>query len=206
MGSLRLIYKIIYNRAKDETKIHWHNESPPLFLKKAVESLHGSGNALDVGCGTGVNSVFMAQQGLRVTAVDFIPEALEFARIRANKFGVDVEFVKSDVTKFESKEKFDLILDCGCLHGFDDRKRIEYKKKIVGLMSYRMQYVLVHFGERRKSDFGFGPRPKTKDEIEKFFMPELRLVDFSADNKGVPFFQYRFVRDGATSKNIEAEE
>jgi len=200
-----LIYKIIYSFAKDETKVHWHNEDCPSFLKEAVESLHGSGKALDIGCGTGVNSVFMAQHGFQVTAIDFIPEALDFARRRVKESRVNVEFVQSDVTKFESKENFDLILDCGCLHGFDDRKRMKYKEKILGLMSDRLQYVLVHFGEKKKSDFGLGPKPKTKDEIENFFMPELKLVDFMTNAGDIPFYQYRFVRADATYCAIPAE-
>ena len=195
MGSLKFIYKVIYSCAKDETKVHWHNEECPIFLKKAAESLHGSGKALDIGCGTGVNSVFMARQGFQVTAIDFIPEALDFARKRTKESGVNVKFVHSDITKFESNEKFDLILDCGCLHSFDDKKRVKYKEKILELMSERVQYVLVHFGEKKKSDFGLGPRPKTKDEIEKFFSPDLKLIDFLTNSSGVPFYQYRFVRN-----------
>jgi cyclopropane fatty-acyl-phospholipid synthase-like methyltransferase len=197
MGSRRLIYEMIYGGAKDETKLHWHNEESPILLKKAMESLHDGCNALDIGCGTGVNSVFMAQNGLKVTGIDFIPKALAFARERAKKSQVDVDLVQSDVTEFYNAEKFDLILDNGCLHTFDNRKRVKYKEKLLSLMSDRANYVLLHISKSKPLDFGLGPKGKSKDEIERFFGPELRLVEFLPRAGGMPFHQYRFVRNYA---------
>jgi len=135
----------------------------------------------------------MAQRGFSVTGVDFIREALDFARKRAQGFGVNVDFVQCDVTEFESGKKFNLLLDCGCLHSFGDRKRIKYKEKILNLMSDRSEYVLLHFGKRDKADLGLGPRPKSRDEIEEFFLPELELVDFIPSAGGAQFYQYRFI-------------
>ncbi len=120
---------MIYGRAKDESRIHWHHEVSPVFLRNAVESLNGLCRALDIGCGTGVDSVFMAQHGLKVTAVDFVPRALEFARKRAKENKVEVEFVGGDVTELVLEGEYDLIFDSGCLHSFDSEKRIKYKKK-----------------------------------------------------------------------------
>jgi SAM-dependent methyltransferase len=194
MGSRKFIYKIIYSRAKDERKIHWHKDEIPCLLTKSIESL-GSGKALDVGCGTGVNSVFMAQNGFMVTAVDFIPEALDFARKRARQFGIEIRFILSDATKLELHERFNLVLDCGCLHSFDDKLRIKYKEKLLSLMSGDSEYVLVHCSKSKKLDFGLGPKPKTRDDIENFFAPELDLVNFiPRTGTDTTFCQYRFVR------------
>jgi len=195
MGSGKLIYKVLYSRARNSTQLHWHNEESPLLLKKAMETMHDGGNALDIGCGTGVNSVFMAQKGFKVTAVDFIPKALDFARERAKGSHVNVDFVQSDITEFENPEDFDLILDSGCLHTFDDRKRVKYKERLLSLMSKRSNYVLLHFSKPNLFDLGLGPRGKSKDEVERFFEPELKLVDFLPRNGETPFHQYRFVRN-----------
>ncbi|MDX8035942.1 class I SAM-dependent methyltransferase [Lentzea sp. BCCO 10_0856] len=40
------------------------------------------GHVLDAGCGTGDNAIFLASRGLRVTAVDIAPTAIETARAR----------------------------------------------------------------------------------------------------------------------------
>ena len=199
LGTRKFFYEMAYRRAGDESVIHWHREEVPALLRKSVESMGGSGKVLDIGCGTGVNSVFMAQQGLDVTAIDFVPEALEFARRRAEKFEVDVDFIRADVTKFETADKYDLILDSGCFHGFDDRIRLLYRKKILSWMPNQAQYVLIHFGKRQTFDFGlFGPRAKKKSEIEQFFAPELKLEDFLPETGGKPLFQYRFTRNHAS--------
>src|SRR5690242_706656 len=53
--------------------------------------------ALELGCGDGVNAVFMASRGCRVTAVDVSTTAIEMARSKAAEAGVDVDFLVGDV-------------------------------------------------------------------------------------------------------------
>jgi SAM-dependent methyltransferase len=53
--------------------------------------------ALAVADGEGRNSVFMAQQGLRVTAADYAPSALDKARALAAAQGVTVDLVQADL-------------------------------------------------------------------------------------------------------------
>ncbi len=195
MSNLEFYYKMAYCRASDESQVHWHREEIPRLLKDAVEALGGSGNALDIGCGTGVNSVFMADHGFHVTALDFAPEALTFAIKRAEKAGVEVDFKAADVTKFETAEKFDLILDSGCFHGFNDRSRLVYRDRLLKWLSVGGQYVLIHFGKRHTIGPGFiGPRARTKEKVERFFGPDLVLEDFHPETGGKPLFHYRFRR------------
>ncbi|MFL5914004.1 MAG: class I SAM-dependent methyltransferase [Gaiellaceae bacterium] len=52
-----------------------------------VTGEHGPNRALDVGCGTGRNTLYLAQRGIRVTAFDSSPAAVEAARRR---LGVEV--------------------------------------------------------------------------------------------------------------------
>ena len=51
---------------------------------------------LDVGCGTGVISLLLAQLGHRVTGVDFAPEMLSRARVKARQAGQSIEFFRGD--------------------------------------------------------------------------------------------------------------
>jgi len=53
--------------------------------------------ALELGCGTGTNSVWLAQQGFEVTGVDLAPLAVERAEERAHAAGVNAHFVAADV-------------------------------------------------------------------------------------------------------------
>lgn len=51
------------------------------------------GRALDLGCGTGTDAIYLAGQGWEVTGVDFVPEAIETARTRARAAGSTASFV-----------------------------------------------------------------------------------------------------------------
>ena len=195
MGSRKTTYILSYKRARDESEIAWHHEEIPVLLEKAVERLGGRGRALDLGCGTGVHAVYMAEQGMEVTAIDFIPGALEFAGKRAESAGVHINFIQADVTKWVNSQRFDLILDSGCLHNLSGKNRRQYKEKVPGWMSDQASLVLVHFGKRSLFDFnrvGLKVKRKTRDKIEGFFLPELELKDFFAPEGERPLFQYLF--------------
>jgi 2-polyprenyl-3-methyl-5-hydroxy-6-metoxy-1,4-benzoquinol methylase len=72
---------------------------------------------LELGCGDGVNAVFMASRGCQVTAVDISPTALKMARGKARAAKVDVEFVEGDVFELQPpRTPFDFIFDRGMFH------------------------------------------------------------------------------------------
>jgi len=79
---------------------------------------------LDLGCGSGDNDVFLAQQGFGVVGVDFTPIALTRAEKRIADAGVGerVRLIAGDVTDpglLADEQGFDLVLDFGTL---DDMK------------------------------------------------------------------------------------
>ena len=76
------------------------------------------GRALDAGCGHGVEAIWLAASGWRVTAVDFSTTALEIARSTAQEIGADVagriEFVEGDLGSWTpAPRSFDLV---SCLY------------------------------------------------------------------------------------------
>jgi SAM-dependent methyltransferase len=76
--------------------------------------------AVDLGCGTGANVVFMAERGFQATGVDFSAVALEKARARAAEAGVGdrCRFVQADLTLPTIpglEDTFDLAVDYGTL-------------------------------------------------------------------------------------------
>jgi SAM-dependent methyltransferase len=77
--------------------------TPNRFLVAEVEGLE-PGAALDVGCGEGRNAVWLAEQGWRVTGVDFSDVGLDKARRLAAARGVDVEWVLADVRSYQPAE------------------------------------------------------------------------------------------------------
>jgi SAM-dependent methyltransferase len=73
--------------------------------------------AIDLGCGTGTNAVWLAQQGFDAVGVDFSPLAIEAARKRAAKAGVRVQFFVADLLKTKDvRPEFKFFFDRGCYH------------------------------------------------------------------------------------------
>ena len=67
------------------------------------------GRALEVGCGTGGNAIWLAKQGWLVTAVDHSSVAVEMGRMMAAELGADVEFIVADASTYIPKDHYDLI-------------------------------------------------------------------------------------------------
>lgn len=78
--------------------------------------------ALEVGCGTGTNAVWLAGRGFTVTACDISKIAIERAREKAVEAGVEVTFLAADFLNDEvSGAPFGFTFDRGCFHSFDEQ-------------------------------------------------------------------------------------
>lgn len=120
------------------------NQSPPELL--AFIQNHPPGRALDLGCGTGTNAIELARHGWQVTGVDFINQALEKARMKAEQSAVQVTFLQDDVTRLiDVQAYFDLILDIGCFHSIRQKDRVRYLENIYRLLAEGGTYLLYAF-------------------------------------------------------------
>ena len=68
------------------------------------------GTALDLGCGTGQNSIWLATQGWTVTGVDVAGNAIKKAQTGARQADVDVSFLVADLIEWEPAGGFDLVV------------------------------------------------------------------------------------------------
>lgn len=96
----------------------WDSNLPSKELQVVLhEYAVRPGTAIELGCGTGTNAVFLAQQGWDVTAVDCSALALSVARQRADRADVQVRWIEADVQNYTDAEApFDLVFDRGCYH------------------------------------------------------------------------------------------
>ncbi len=92
-----------------ERELLWTAE-PNQFVAAEVAG-EDPGAALDVACGEGRNAVWLAEQGWRVTAVDFSAVALDKARALAAGRNVTVDWVLADVVEYRPRPaSFDLVV------------------------------------------------------------------------------------------------
>lgn len=68
------------------------------------------GTALDLGCGAGQNSIWLATHGWRVHGLDIAGGAIERARAAASAAGVEASFEEADVTDWRTQERYDLVV------------------------------------------------------------------------------------------------
>jgi SAM-dependent methyltransferase len=83
---------------------------PNRFLVAEVSEL-SPGRALDLACGEGQNAIWLASLGWQVEGVDYSGVAIEKARDRAARDGVEVDFAEQDLVEFEPEAgAYDLVL------------------------------------------------------------------------------------------------
>jgi SAM-dependent methyltransferase len=82
---------------------------PNALLEQEVSGLE-PGAALDVACGEGRNALWLAEQGWRVTGIDFSTVGLDKARRAAEQRGVEADWLAEDVASYPLPEQgFDLV-------------------------------------------------------------------------------------------------
>ena len=88
------------------------------------------GRAVDLGCGTRANAVFLAQHGFDVTGIDFAPAALA----KATAAGVRIQFIEDDLTALRDRlGSFDLLVDYGTLDDLSPANRAHYADNMIPL-------------------------------------------------------------------------
>lgn len=97
-----------WNQRYGTAEFVWKTD-PNLFLPPEVDGLI-PGRALDLACGEGRNSVWLATQGWAATGVDFSEVGLTKAAALAEENHVTVEWIPADVTTWEATEQFDLVV------------------------------------------------------------------------------------------------
>lgn len=187
MNIQRTVFSRLYRRAPNVESLPWHREEPPALLERAVAQRTTRGRALDLGCGEGVYAVYLAHQGFSVVAVDFVPAALAAARERAERAGIEIEFVEGDVVDYSAPSGFDVVLDSGCLHHLPRDKRSAYRTQLDDWLAPGGDYLLVHFANRpRVFWIPKGPSHVTRDQAVTLFAP-LELRDYDETHFDVPF-------------------
>jgi 2-polyprenyl-3-methyl-5-hydroxy-6-metoxy-1,4-benzoquinol methylase len=87
---------------------------PSRFLAEniaMIKDLAPGKKALDIACGEGRNSIFLARHGFAVTGLDISEEGLAKARKWANAEGLAVSFHCMDIGTYEFSEACDLIIN-----------------------------------------------------------------------------------------------
>ena len=156
----------------------WQIDRPQPEVLQLIEQGKFESPVLDLGCGTGDNTIELARHGLVVKGLDAVPEALERARKKTEQAGLkqSPEFVLGDALRLaESGVKARTVLDCALFHTFSDEERKDYIRGLEAVLSPGGRLHILSFSELETRQPG--PRRLSLSEITGSFGAGWRVED-----------------------------
>jgi hypothetical protein len=135
------------------------------------EDEHGPpyGPALDVGTGSAVWGVRLAQRRWEVTGIDIVEKALHRAQERVDAAGVEMRLARGSVTAMREAgvgSGFRLVLDTGTFHGLTDVQRAAMGREVSAVAAPDATVILDCFAPRRRGPL---PRGASRADVERAF-------------------------------------
>jgi SAM-dependent methyltransferase len=171
-------------------RIPWNLEEPPELLVDLIQTRKiAPCDALDIGCGRGNYTVWLAAQGFRMTGIDISPAAIALAGQLAREKGVECLFVEGDVTEDVARHEgaFDLGYDWEVLHHVFPKRRQAYVSNVYRMLRPGATHLSVCFSEEDPDFGGSGKYRKTplgttlyfssEEEIERLFSQKFRVLE-----------------------------
>jgi cyclopropane fatty-acyl-phospholipid synthase-like methyltransferase len=146
----------------------WDIPGPQPDVVRLEEAGEISGAVLDAGCGTGENALYLAARGHEVWGVDYVPVAIERAKVKAASRASTVHFQVANALELEKLgRRFDTVIDCGLFHTFGDHDRAAYVAGLATLLEPGGRFHLLCFSDAEPP--GEGPRRVSQAEIVDAF-------------------------------------
>ena len=157
----------------------WDIGRPQPAFVRLVEGGLLSGRLLDAGCGTGEQTLLAASHGADAMGIDVSVRAIELARGKAAERGLTARFEVADALRLgDLGLMFDVVLDSGVFHVFDDKDRVKYVASLASVLRDGGYCHLLCFSDRQPGTLG--PRRVRQDELRAAFSDGWRIVSIEA--------------------------
>jgi len=154
----------------------WDAGLPSGELRRVVEQgLVRPGLAVDLGCGSGTDAIYLASKGFDVTAIDIAPTALSQAREKANRAGVKVRWLLANVLSLPNLLPFEFIFDRGCYHEVRFDNAAAYVETVRRLSQPERTRFLLLAGNPNEVPVQYAPPQVAEEDIRSDFSA---LFDF----------------------------
>ena len=171
----------------------WDTGRPDRNLEACLsQSLIAPCKALELGCGTGTNAIWLTAQGFDVTAVDVSTLALATAREKAMTLSRGVAFVEVDICHDSLPEgPFGFVFDRGCFHSPEsDAERVAIVEKVHAVLEPEGIWLSM-IGSADGPPREMGPPKLTAQQIAGYVEPlfeiqNLKAIHFDSDQPAPP--------------------
>jgi cyclopropane fatty-acyl-phospholipid synthase-like methyltransferase len=171
-----LAYRIGFHPWEDAQRQTAFLDSISALVHREEADTPPHGAALDLGTGSGIWAVWLAQRGWEVTAIDVADKALQRAHQRVSEAGAEVRIVSGDVTELRSAgtgSGFRLLLDTGTFHGLSSAQREAMAREVTAVADSGATLLMLAWEPRRRGPF---PRGADEDELDVAF-PDWEVTD-----------------------------
>lgn len=182
----------IYKKHAPES-LPWELGEPRPVLVELIQSrkVMPEGKALNLCCGLGTNTIYLASVGFQTTGIDISKTAVAHAQGQAGAAGVDIRFWAGSALDlpFEPDE-FDFIFDMGCFHHIRRPDRDRFIQGILRVLKKSGHYFMICFSDKS------GPAWNhfSDEEILDIFSPHFDAIEmqhfFSLEGDGRTRFFY----------------
>lgn len=163
---------------KDGT-LPWDSGEPASRLQQVVKDYDiEPSKALDIGCGTGTNTIWLASQGFTTTGVDLSETAIGIAREKALRADIESEWLVQDILEDPlPHDTYDFVYDRGCFHTFDDADdRAQFAQQVANtLKSGGLWHSLLGSTDDPPRDYG--PPQRSATDIIKAVEPFFKILE-----------------------------
>ena len=164
----------------------WDLGQPDFNLIEVVTSKPiPSCKVLDVGCGTGDNSIWLAQNRFQVIGTDTSDIALEQAKEKALKAKVECEFTLVDFIEHKiAGAPFGFVFDRGCFHSFSsENERSRFAQNVAAHLEEAGLWLTI-VGNADEHRQGHGPPQRTAGEIVLAVEPYFEVLSLTSSHFG----------------------
>lgn len=192
--------KIYRNYALES--LGWELGKPRPILVEFVENgLIKKGKALDICCGAGTNTLYLAKKGFEVTGIDISPKAIEYAKRKAQQANAKINLmVQSFVNLPFGNEEFDFVFDMGCFHHVEIEDRTKFVMGVHRVLKRGGSYMLTCFSYKNGPAWNHFTRKQILDFFSQFFeIAEIRHIS-SMEGDGVRRYFYVVLMEKKTTR------
>jgi 2-polyprenyl-3-methyl-5-hydroxy-6-metoxy-1,4-benzoquinol methylase len=150
----------------------------PILVEFVEKGLIKKGKALDICCGAGTNTVYLAEKGFEVTGVDISSKAIEYAKKKAEQADVKIDFrVQNFLGLSFGDGKFDFVFDMGCFHHVEIEDRTKFIKGVHRVLKNGGVYLLTCFSYKNGPAWNHFTKKQIIDLFSDYFeIDEIRHI------------------------------